>query len=289
MVDSQDSPEVFLCLELRRDLRVRRKPPLPTLQRERGYYTPRSTANVTSPETPGAAGGFVSFSDRPIPPPNHVEVDPRTAAILARVEPESPFALVQDPDYERDKALVWGIAVGNEPEVGHLAEALQSQFFPAEEHVSGPRPPEITRVEYFRELDARARQEKALAAQREEADRVAAAAREARVDSELRRRQKLANEAAAAIISAEIEEMSEADAEAGKTAAVAAAALQETEQANVAAGLGTSTIATVIETQAAATRGAELVAAGGGDAGLRRRVAQRWLLQEFSRFTQKYR
>ena len=116
----------------------------------------------------------------------------------------------------------------------------------------------------------------------------AAAARQARVDSDLRRRQKLAHEAAAAIISAEIEEITGADAEVDEAATVAVAS-QATEQANVAAGLETSTTATVIETQAAATRAAELMAAGGGDDGLQRRVAQRWLLKEFSRCTQRYR
>ena len=82
--------------DLRKEVRVHRKPPLPNFPRE-PRYTPelKQTERTQRVSTPGrgehgsaqVSGEFRgSFTDRPIPPPMHVELDPRTAAILARVE-----------------------------------------------------------------------------------------------------------------------------------------------------------------------------------------------------------
>lgn len=307
--------------DLRKAVRVHRKPPLPTFPRAL-RYTPEikpigqteRTQRVSTPgrgesASAGAVGG--SFSDRPIPP-MHIELDPRTAAILARVEPESlsSFSLPElgpalnpepepepgpgqdtDPEYQRLKTLVWRIALGKEnegreEEEDPFATEVQGHFLPKK--VSA-RPPEISRVEYFRQLDAKAGREKARAAQREEAERVAAvaAAKQAMIDAELLRwRKELAYSAAAAVVSAEVERIIRAAAE---VEAAGPGTLRATEQAEVDPNVLSSSPEADVESQHAATRSAELLAAGGGDAGLRRRVAQRWLLKEFVRCTRIYR
>jgi hypothetical protein len=282
--------------ELRKDLRVRRKPALPVFVREPNYYEygPHGAADTLD-------GSFVGG---PVPPPMYTEMDPRTAAILARVEPGNhEFSLPElDPrapkpehepepeteqgarlgaDYETDKVLVRGTALSAPPAEAEEAFAaeLQAHFLPK---TNSPKPPEISRVEHFRQLDAKARREKLLTSQREEAARVAAAAAasQALLDSEFKRRKTLADKAAATIISAELEVFLRADTSAAQppTDQDAATAARETTRAEID-----------VEIQAAATRAAEVVAAGGGDAGLQRRVAQRWLLNEFARCTRMHR
>ena len=105
----------------------------------------------------------------------------------------------------------------------------------------------------------------------------------------------MAEMAAGTIISVEIEEIDVAAAihVAAQTTAAQDVAVGATETRAAALDLSidqsTVEVNLDVETQAAATRAAELLSAGGGDAGLQRRVAQRWLLQEFARCTSTYR
>lgn len=281
---------------LRRDLRVQRKPPLPTFRRQPGG------SNILADSSNGTSGSFDhSMTDRPLPPPVHVEVDPRTAAILARVEPDNhAFALSKlgtapkqapepmqepgpDPSYEKGRARVWEIILGKQTTQADPFEQELQQHFDTTKTVSAPRPPEISRVEYFRQLDAKARREKLLRTQREEAERKAAvvAARQAMTNSELERRTILADEAAATVISAAVEDLVRVAAEV-EQAPSAPVAQQTLEVAAREAQFDA-------ESQAAATRAAESVAAGRGDASLQRRVAQRWLFREIMRCSQMYR
>ena len=280
--------------ELRKELRVQRKPPLPTFVREPSYYEATMTTPADGHGSTGAAGtvdGPVVY--RPVPPSMYDEVDPRTAAILARVEqgnnaftlPElAPRAPKPEPEPQPQPQPKLKPQPEPEPEQEPAAEGeafvaeLQAHFLPK---TNSPKPPEISRVVHFRQLDIKARREKLLATQREEAERVAAevVASQARVDSELERckkRKKLAEKAAATIISAELESLIRADTSATQPPA---------EQAVVAAPRETTREEMDVEIQAAATRAAEVLAAGGGDAGLQRRVGQRWLLNEFARCT----
>ena len=285
-----------------------------------------------------------------LPPPQLPELlDPRTAAILARVEPESlPQQLEPEPepepepDLEKERSWVWDFSPDREDErdeeeaaeAEQFAEELQRHFVPPQGRrepkppaAAAPSPPMNSRVEYFRQLDAKARLEKAAAAQREEEARVATmvAARQALIDLELGRRGQFAERAAKEVVAAVVRDTLDADA--AMAAAKAALAAEAAAAAAAAAAAVAAADATAMKASAprisssdeqeqeAATRAAErlLVLAaesgggggggGGGEAGgsegssegseeaqgLRRRVAQRWLLKEFIRCTRMYR
>ena len=165
---------------------------------------------------------------------------------------------------------MWRIAFGEfEDQEQEDPSAVEVQGHYKSNRGGNSLPPQVSRVEYFRQLDAKARRDKALAAQRE-AERVEAA-KQALIDSELRRQKGAGSIGCCTVVSAEIEHaIRAAD---GIDEAFDASTLFATDQHEVDAEVLLSTVEADMDSQIAATRSAELLAAGGGDDGLRNRVA----------------
>ena len=284
-------------------------------------------------------------------PSSRPPIDPRTASIQRRIDSKMiSMQLEPEPEPERippPEDFFGPDSEEEEPEPEEdCAEELQQHFLPK------PPPPrerkEVSRVEYFRQLDARAKQK---AAAQGEVDRIGALvlARQALIDEEIAARLAVANTVAEAVVGELVEEAVAEDLVARSAnpelylSAAAAAALKEMHdtaltpqrtvriqrgaeaEAEVAAEMelemlemeqqrleedgegvavedkpdtGTDTPAEVqvdqdrlggeLAAQIAATNAAELLASGGGDDSLRRRVAQRWLHHEILRCAKLY-